>query len=325
MMSTLWILGAADPEMMAVESALRAAGLDYAYAAADGKRCHGGNAYRATGVIPNSPAVSFDTTGFARIILVECEMPGWWGGDSGDPDHPAPVVIKVDHHRPGDPGYDRPPQEFLPASSLGQVLGLLHEGRWEYAEWRHCGQHWALTKLGLPFYFASSMDRLIVAADHCLAAAYRGRCPGVNPDDLMRWRAETRATYQKRPVGAILADVAEARHVLLSAALCEQCKGAADFHRTTGDKPVCGSCGGLCHLPQYVDLRDRHIPELPEAACREGIPYITTVKDPDGREKVVLGAAPPELVRRFLAGELVPGLIDYYGSPERGLAGGYLS
>src|SRR5690606_4181877 len=29
------------------------------------------------------------------------------------------------------------------------------------------------------------------AADHCLAAAYRGECPGIDPNALMRWRVET--------------------------------------------------------------------------------------------------------------------------------------
>jgi hypothetical protein len=43
-----------------------------------------------------------------------------------------------------------------------------------------------------------------------------------------------------------------------------------------------------------------------------------------GREKVVLQAAPADLVRRFLAGEVVPGLKDMYGAPERGFAGGYV-
>lgn len=28
------------------------------------------------------------------------------------------------------------------------------------------------------------------AADHCLAAAYRGECPGVDPDALMRWHSD---------------------------------------------------------------------------------------------------------------------------------------
>jgi hypothetical protein len=41
---------------------------------------------------------------------------------------------------------------------------------------------------------------LAAAADHCLAAAYRGECPGVDPDALMRWRvAPSGAAAAPRP------------------------------------------------------------------------------------------------------------------------------
>ena len=72
-----------------------------------------------------------------------------------------------------------------------------------------------------------------------------------------------------------------------------------------------------------ADLRGEFIPELPEAAAREGIPFLATPRDRDGREKVVLMSAPPDLVRQFLNGDLVPGLVDLYGDPARGFAGGY--
>src|SRR5690606_24433639 len=39
------------------------------------------------------------------------------------------------------------------------------------------------------------------AADHCLGAAYRGECPGVDPDALMHWRVAQRATFQGRDAG----------------------------------------------------------------------------------------------------------------------------
>lgn len=74
---------------------------------------------------------------------------------------------------------------------------------------------------------------------------------------------------------------------------------------------------------EYADLRGEHIPELPEAAAREGIPFISDQTDRDGRKKVVLMAAPPELVKRFMSGQIVPGLVDVYGDPSRGFSGGY--
>ena len=76
---------------------------------------------------------------------------------------------------------------------------------------------------------------------------------------------------------------------------------------------------------EYAAFGDETIPELPEAAAREGIPFTAKVKDRDGREKVVLQAASPELVRRFLAGEIITGLTGLYGDPARGFAGGYVA
>jgi hypothetical protein len=65
------------------------------------------------------------------------------------------------------------------------------------------------------------------------------------------------------------------------------------------------------------------VPELPEAAAREGIAFLATVRERDGREKVVLQAAPPELIAAFLRGDICPELVDRYGDPARGFAGGY--
>src|SRR5690606_19221697 len=58
---------------------------------------------------------------------------------------------------------------------------------------------------------------LAAAADHCLAAAYRGECPGIAPDQLMRWRVKTRAAFQGRSVEELLADVERARAALQEA------------------------------------------------------------------------------------------------------------
>src|SRR5690606_36820249 len=58
---------------------------------------------------------------------------------------------------------------------------------------------------------------LTAAADHCLAAAYRGECPGVDPDTLMRWRVESRAAFQRRSPAEILADIERARQSLRQA------------------------------------------------------------------------------------------------------------
>jgi len=72
-----------------------------------------------------------------------------------------------------------------------------------------------------------------------------------------------------------------------------------------------------------ADLRTATpIPELPEAAAREGIAFLATVAERDGRRKTVLQAATPEQVEEFLrmGNELRR---ECYGDPARGFAGMY--
>lgn len=137
----------------------------------------------------------------------------------------------------------------------------------------------------------------------------------------MRWRAESRAEFQRRPVSDVLGDIEAARQKLRDAiagrgAKVSDCGGYCEMPFAAG--ATCCAAGG-CHWDAAES-----IPELPEAAAREGIPFIADMADRDGRTKVVLQAAPPALVERFLAGGIVPGLIDMYGDPARGFAGGYI-
>lgn len=349
----VWILGAADPEMEMIEALLRECGERVVHATVDGRRVHPGNAYRAD--IPQQR----EPLGVAgTVYLVECDGERWQQGD----DDGEPAVVRIDHHRPGDGGYGRPPSEFLSASSIGQVIAeLARLGRlpmWlgtqdnspgtvgrEVGEWTDsisrgarasaCGED-----AGEPPAIVTESDdgegegpyvRLVpyelvltAAADHCLAAAYRGECPGVDPDALMRWRAETRAAFQKRSVEDLLADVERAREALRAAPQIDLVTSfvGCDYH---GEHQAgCGDC--WIDSITVRDLRDRSVPELPEAAAREGAVYLATVKDRDGRPKVVLGgAAAPETVRAFLnSWAPAQGLTDIYGDPARCFAGGYL-
>lgn len=168
--------------------------------------------------------------------------------------------------------------------------------------------------------------RLIAAADHCLEPAYRGFCPGVDPDTLMAWRAESRAAHQGRTVDSVMADVSAARKLLLKNVADRGERVGSDYCYSTCDAPH-ADCyyGHERFVPaEYADLRGVSVPELPEAAAREGIPFLADQVDRDGRRKVVVMAAPATLVQRFLDGNIVPGLVDTYGDPARGFAGGYL-
>lgn len=351
------VVGAPDTERAASIQLLEAAGIPVHYACAGESMVHPGNAYQADRISPPLPPD-------CHVWRIECDGPAFAGVD---PSH----ITVIDHHRPGDPGYGRPPADFLPASSLGQVIALLaaagrlpdwpridHSGttlvsqpdtvRFSLlrADAQIGGGMWVVHdpshRGDQPWAIAPRDHVLAAAADHCLEAAYRGRCPGVDPDTLMRWRVEQRAAHQGRPVEEVLADIDAARQRLREAADASM-RVSGQYSRDYGHTflatvrvgfHVVRRHGGWASEAEardavrdfrVADLRGESIPELPEAACREGIPFLATVRERGGREKVVLQAAPPDLVERFLAGEVVPGLVGYYGDPARGLAGGYVA
>jgi len=253
--------------MELIERLLRKCGESVVYATdALGYRVHPGNAYRCP-----TPSVPEGST----VYAVECidVLPEGW--------------VRIDHHRPGDPGYGCPPSVFFPASSIGQVITELD-----------------LLGVADRLSAADIIEAIhAAAADHCLAAAYRGECPGVDPDALMRWRVKTRAAFQGRSAEELLADVERARAALREAPSIDLGAGAS-----------------------VRDMRDTFVPELPEAAVRDGVAYLGVVTDRDGCRKVVLGGhTTPETVRTFMD-QWAPAqrLVAIYGDPARGFAGGYL-
>lgn len=337
MSKRLWVLGSADPEMERIEELLRTVGEDYVHATRNGERVRGGDAYRCD---PVEGATHW----------VECESPG------------QEREAVIDHHRPGDPGYGRPPDDFLSASSIGQViselarLGALPES-WERLSgvpgafpagafidrvWGSASPRWLIgagTWIVVPHALI-----LCAAADHCLAHAYRGLCPWVAPDELMHWRAESRAAHQGRYAMEVLADIERARAKLRTAPLavvwaeCPDCGEAAQAKYATEGIDWDGSCSiGGCYeggnsspgrvvAAEYKDMRGRHVPELPEASAREGLCFIADgLPDPDGRVKVVCQSGTAAQIRAFLeVWAPAQGLVDVYGDPERGIAGGYV-
>lgn len=337
MIERLWVLGAPDPEMERIEALLRAAGERVAYAAIEGRRVRPAEAYQA------NPA-------HAGTHFVECAPAG--GRPTG--------AVVIDHHNPGDPGFGVSPAEFLLGSSLGQVLAELATWRedipalrklpWPRRGGASCekegdvrfdglADRWCMCiysgekgrdeEDGGPNSVLAQIPEdlvLAAAADHCLAAAYAGLCQGVDPDALMRWRAETRAAFQGRPVAELLADVEATRIALRDAP-------EVDF----GADPACRMCGGegylgdtsntlcTCVFFDVADMRrETPWPELPEAATRDGVSYVSgPLRGPDGVKYTCSG--PPELIRAWLAGRVpAAGLVRLYGDPARGFCGGYV-
>lgn len=101
---TIFILGARDPEMDAIQAFLEEWGLPFAYARnLDGSRVDGRTAYGAQATVPEG----------MLPIFIESSVPG------------VEPLARIDHHREGDPGYDLPPARSLEASSIGQLFKML--------------------------------------------------------------------------------------------------------------------------------------------------------------------------------------------------------
>jgi hypothetical protein len=304
------IFGASDPEAQAARELCRLCSVPYGQAITSftkPREVGSASAYDADGW--------YDETGElrpgARVLLFECDgtemilkFPG------------GTCYTRLDHHKPGDRGWGWPPSDFWRASSLGQLAAeLAHAGVLcgdantdagntppGVRKWDESSGTWRVATLHARWWIVPTHYLYAAAADHCLAAAYRGECPGVTPDELMAWRIKSRAEFQGRPVEALMADVERARQALRQA-------------------PKLDLGGEL-----VADLRGLVVPELPEAAARDGVAFLATPPVAEGeRQKVVLQCAGPAALAAWPQWAFSQGLVDLYGGdPSRGFAGGYI-
>jgi hypothetical protein len=171
-----FVLGAQDPEMREIQKALSRCGKRFVHAAKNGQRVSPRTAYEANGVVMQSrgnvltPKVLVPQQ---PAVFVECTVLG------------HEPVRRVDHHHPGDPGFEKSPEHFIQGSSLGQVLQLLERE-------------------------PNETQRLLAAADHCLTAAYQGECPGIDVNELFFLRASWRAKMSGRSLGDVMEGVIHA-------------------------------------------------------------------------------------------------------------------
>ncbi|MBI3205010.1 MAG: hypothetical protein HYZ29_25965 [Myxococcales bacterium] len=318
----LWVLGAPDPEMEAIETILHTMGERVAYATCEGNRVSARTAYQADRVaLP---------PGCRTLIWVECAQ--------------ADGRATIDHHRPGDVGYGRHPANFLHASSIGQVISRLARDGKVCPEWDRGQQDpeddsepgdiwlWPDRRSAAVVLPAgetreiSFVVPLIAAADHCLGAAYAGQCPGIDPEELRHWRVATRAEFQGRSIEDVLADVIATTKALQEAPQITLL-GPADWTHTEEHDWSSSVCDG-CARESIVaaDMRrEPPWPELPEAATYVGMAYISgPLAAPDGRRKITCSGT-AEVIRAFMeTWAPAQGLVDLYGDPARGFAGGYL-
>jgi hypothetical protein len=264
----LFILGAADPEMDRIERALVELSAQYIIAEVDGKRVNPGNAYKMQERLPK----------VFTPIFVEC---------GGTNEYLAQYVpfVKIDHHNPGDFGFDKGPDQYWEGSSLGQLYRLLLAN--------------GASPCVLDMAFGE--DRYYIAAsDHCPSYAYRGLCPGIDPDFLKKSRAVRQADFNRMGLKEYLEKLDESIEKAYSLPTME--------------------LGGEAFL-----IASEEIFMLNEVSLILGLPVQYTMK-PNAREsriKIGLLGGSPSLIQSWMEYQQM-NLINIYGSPERGYAGGYL-
>lgn len=240
MRAPYFVLGAQDPEMRAIEKVLQAQGVAFGYAGRAGRRgerCRSGNAYLADAVLARGRLAETVPAAWvlqADVVTVECAV------------ERVEAVVRIDHHEPGDAGYEKGARDYLEGSSLGQVL----------------------TFFGLK---PNSEQRLIAAADHCLSAAYKGLCPQVDPEELLFSRAAWKAKIANRPLSEVVAAIMHAADCVRKA-YCES-SGEAFFDDPFSVPTEIGEGAAYCGLPiRYRALTDDgQVKEMVKGASTEAI------------------------------------------------------
>lgn len=280
------VLGAGDPEMNTIQTALARLGVPFCFALgkdAQGNvgRVHPGNAYKAcdVGAVTDDGRVMLEGVR-SDTLYVECEVQG------------CTRVNVADHHRPGDAGYGVEPAGYWQASSIGQVYSFL--------------QAWGRVHLVLG-WDQETLDRafgperfLVAASDHCPGHAFQGKCPGIDVSALRDMRRRNAASFQKKDLASFNAEVDAA--VAALQALPEVVTSAGTYRVSVAD-----------------------IPQLNHAQLELGVPveYRMAGNARDPRTKVGLLGGEPALIKLWMASKAAE-LVSIYGDPERGYAGGYL-
>ncbi len=261
-----FVLGADDPEMRRIRDILDGQGLSYAEALSpNGGPVNGQTAYQArTTEIPLGH----------KAVFVECQPQG------------VQEFVRIDHHRPGDPGYDLPASEALRASSLGQVL----------------------LYLGLK---PTHEDEILAASDHNFAAAYRGEVPNVKPKEVLQFNIDEIAKSH-----SVDRSTVERLVQVYSEALNNSTK--LDFvGQPVSDlrKEQLGDGYSLEYLSAQVAV-----------VVKNSVALLTTNNGDPNSTKVVLTGHVSEESAQYFIDNWAPsqGLKFIYGVPKRGYAGGYL-
>lgn len=269
-MKTVYLLGADDPEMCTIEKILKKIRVSVAYASIDNTRVHPGNAYWANSV----QGIGSEDT----LVCIECRPTFIPKGVK---------VITIDHHRPGDPGYNLGPDKFWEASSIGQLHKLLN-------------------------IKPTDGVKIIAAMDHCFSAALRDECPEVFGLEVLLVGVAEVATRTKTGHGRVIQQIHHISGLL----------GKAP-EIMIGEQTVKDLRSRYLGEGYSLDLIAAQI----ASAMRGHAALLRHRSLGGGPEKCsVTGHTRPETIEAFMS-EWAPsqGLVRIYGVPQRGYAGGYVS
>jgi hypothetical protein len=311
--NTLVIFGAPDHEESLARKIAEAAGCMTGTAfystGMEGQAVHAGTAYKANGHMVDSPADRDDLALVKRVIFFECSK------SSANGRYPEAEEVVCDHHRPGDPGYDKGPDEFWMGSSLGQLCSILFPDRGCSSA---ASAAWLLSD-GKFHIFDGNLDTILMvaAADHCPADVYAGRCHEIDQEDFFEFRLRQKAEFEFNS----LSEERRGNTTLMNIKT-EITHNIQDAERFLAKARK---------VNDIADLREYDmIPDLPEAAMKTGKKYMAKIDEtdragnPTGNKKIVLGGCcTPEDVTSFMewAGQLGNKMGEPYGVPARGFAG----
>lgn len=188
--------------------------------------------------------------------------------------------------------------EILPTRTESNVL--FYTG---YKEWAFPNAVFADVALPSDFMYQA-------AADHCLAAGYAGKCPGVDKEGLRKLQAGNISKTTGVSVDEVLAAILETEELFIS----EREKNLGDSSYRVFD--FTDLTLGVGYSLKYLALK--------EAGTMMGKPYLVSHCFAEGAPRnLMLNSASEEEVDYFqnkLAVKL--GLTKVFGSPSRGYAGG---
>lgn len=347
-----FILGSDDHEMRAIEALLTRMDQPFCYAtgAVTGKRVRPGES--AYGIVLRDgrtfDARSEDWSNATMEIgeHVAIEVQGPWG--------PPQINHHGDHERA-----HWGPENFLAASSIGQVVAMLarhhvlpetFEPAWGRAptgpDAQFCfarGSWNVMAFQGAGGWRTVPTDIVhTAAADHCLAAAFRGQCPGVRPEEGGPfWTQAVRQSHESQGGSTTL-------HEFMN--MLTRTQGTLRLRQ--GSAPGSTLALDLDPAGRVIDLTDLEVDGTPAptgetfpacfqvgnlAGCILGLGYLVRVRQRDGTMGLRLGGCGVgtrpgrEPVDRWLAGVGVArGCYDtqhakphnLYGDPVRGFGGG---